>query len=149
MKKLLLSAVSILALTIFVLSSQTSCKKETITNTVTDTVYQCTTTINGLWVGTYSVTSLPAQGQLFYSLIVYPDGSLLYKAKGGDGNFYYAKGTWTLSGNTFAGTVVSFNTPAVTQTVTATYSATAGTLTNGTWADVANSGNLQSMTKIK
>ncbi len=152
MKKLLLSTSSFFALTIFVLSFQTSCKKETITNTVTktDTVYQCTTTIKGLWVGTYSVNSNPSQGLLFYSLSVYPDGSLLYKTKGGDGNFYYAKGTWALSGsNVFSATVTSFATPIVTQTITANYSNSLG-LTNGTWADISggtNSGNLQSMVK--
>ena len=152
MKKILLSATSFFAMTIFVLCFQTSCKKETITNTVTktDTVFQCAKTINGLWVGTYSVNSNPSQGLLFYSLSVYPDGSLLYKTKGGDGNFYYAKGTWTLSSsNIFSATLTSFSTPTVTQNITATYT-NSGTLINGAWSDISggsNSGNLQNLVK--
>lgn len=45
MKKIFLGSTALIALTIFVLSTQISCKKETTTNTVTktDTVYQCNT----------------------------------------------------------------------------------------------------------
>lgn len=153
MKNKLLSSAAILIITLIFFSSQSSCKKETVTNTVTnrDTVYQCTSTIKGSWVGTYTANSTPSQGQLFYSLTVFADGSLLYKAKGGDGNFYYARGSWTLSSNNiFSGNVVSFSTPTVTQSITATFSPT-GTLSNGTWADISggtNSGSLQGMVKI-
>jgi hypothetical protein len=152
MKKLLITSISLMSFTLFNMSSKTGCKKETVTQTVTktDTVYQCQTSIKGLWIGTYTVNSIPAQGQLFYSLSVYPDGSLLYKTKDGVGNSYYARGTWALSGsNIFSATVKSFATPIVTQTITANYSNSLG-LTNGTWADISggtNSGNLQFMVK--
>lgn len=98
--------------------------------------------IEGLWLGTYSVDGMPAQGQLFYSFAIYPDGTLLTKSKGGDGKFYYSSGTWTLSGGkVFNGTITTFETfnsaLKVTQTVTATFS-NSGKLTDGTWKDTNN-----------
>ena len=94
-----------------------------------------------------------------YCFIVYPDGTLLTKGKGGDGNFYYSTGTWTLSNDSlFEGTIVSFVTPGpnpVTQSISATFSNEGnGTLTNGTWFDVDNpngaplSGAFSTMQKI-
>lgn len=41
MKKVLLSTVALFGLIILIFSSQTSCKKETVTETVTDTIFQC------------------------------------------------------------------------------------------------------------
>ena len=156
MKKLLLSSIALCALLVL-FSSQSSCKKETVVETVTktvvktDTVFQCTPSIKGLWVGTYTVNAFPSRGALFMSLSVYPDGTIMYKSKSSDGNFYYSKGTWTLdNNNVFTANVVTMESPYVTQTITATYSKT-GTLTNGTWVDTSvgtNSGNLQSMVKM-
>lgn len=97
--------------------------------------------IEGLWIGTYSVASMPEQGDLFYSFVIYPDGTLLTKGKGGDEQDHYSSGTWTLnSNNIFSATISTFypGTGArITQSITATYSNT-GQLTNGTWHDTDN-----------
>jgi hypothetical protein len=135
MKKLLMGSI---VLTIFAFASLlfqiSSCKKADAQPT---TIYP----IEGLWIGTYASPAVPSQGSLFYSFVIYPDGTLLTKGKGGDGKYYYSSGTWTLSSNNiFSGTIVSFVTPGphpVTQCITATYSNT-GTLTNGTWKDTNN-----------
>lgn len=116
----------------------TACTKETEPKAPPAPTYP----IEGLWIGTYSVDAMPAQGQLFYSFAIYPDGTLLTKSKGGDGKFYYSSGTWTLSsGNVFNGTITTFDTynsaSRITQTVTANYSNT-GKLTDGTWKDTFN-----------
>lgn len=109
-----------------------SCKKDSPSN------YP----IAGLYLGTYTVDNLGSQGALFYSIIAYPDGSIITKGKGGDGTDLYASGTYSLTGTTFSATVNSFiksgNGVAVTQIITATYSSSNGTLTNGTWADTVN-----------
>ncbi len=133
-----------IALTAFALSvllfQLTSCKKvnaQTTTNCPVAT-YQ----VAGLWTGTYSVTSLPSQGQLFYSFVIYKDNTLLTTSKGSDGKFYYSTGTWTLSNtNVFSGTIVSYMSSysglPVTQNITGTYS-DAGTISNASWNDTKN-----------
>lgn len=92
-----------------------------------------------MWVGTFCANGIT--GEAFYSLIIYPDGTLVTRGKGSDNNYYYSSGTWTLSSdNIFSGTIVSFVTPGpnpVTQTITAKFSNT-GVLTNGIWKDVVN-----------
>jgi hypothetical protein len=135
MKKLLKSFFALA--TLVVLTFQISgCKKDCPAPTTT------TYPIQGLWIGTFSVDAIPGQGSLFYSFVVYPDGTLLTKGKGGDGKFYYSSGTWTLSSsNVFSGTITSFVTPnsgsPVTQSITATY-ANSGTLVDGVWNDTNN-----------
>ncbi len=88
-----------------------------------------------------SVDGLPEQGELFYSFIIYPNGALLTKGKGGDGQDYYSTGSWTLTSNdVFSGTISTFfpNTGLpVTQSIIATYS-NDGKLTNGIWHDTDN-----------
>jgi hypothetical protein len=130
MKKLLKSFF-VLA-TLAVLTFQISgCKKDCPVPTTTYTV-------QGLWIGTYSANGL--SGASFYSFIVYPDGTLVTRSKGFDGNYYYTSGSWTLSGTDFTATVVSFVTPGVnpvTQSIKTTYSNT-GVMTNGIWKDVIN-----------
>lgn len=116
------------ALALFLFSA---CEKESTPSTKS---------IHGLWIGTYNATQKPAQGDLFYSYIIYPDGTMLTKGKGGDGKFYYSTGTWTLNGNNFSSTIVSFVTPnngaPVTQSINGTYSDN-GTIT-AVWADTNN-----------
>ena len=98
--------------------------------------------IAGLYLGTYTVDNIPSQPALFYSIVAYPDGSVITKGKGGDGNDLYASGNYTLSGTTFTATINSFvksnNGIPVTQSITATYNASKGTLSNGTWKDTIN-----------
>ena len=114
---------------------QFSCKKDTQEATKTYT-------IEGLWIGTYSVNSLPAQGALFASFSIFPDGTVLTKTEASDGKFYYSNGNWSLSGsNIFTATVTTFVTPyggsPVTQQITGTFSKT-GTLSDVTWIDTNN-----------
>ncbi len=81
-----------------------SCSK---TNTVTDTVTKIVvdtlrppTTIVGVWVGTYQVTGSPAIN--YYSFDLRPDGTLLHKGVGADGNTYYGQGRYTINGTAFS-----------------------------------------------
>lgn len=93
--------------------------------------------IAGLWTGTYTVDQLPSQGNLYYSLIVKPDGTLLTESKGGDGKTYYASGTWTLNGAVFSYTIMAFHVD-IQQGGTLTYSSE-GKLSSGTWKNINNS----------
>ena len=144
-----------LALTTFAISialfQLASCKK-------TEAQMQAVYPVQGLYIGTYSVNSVPAQGDLFYSFVVYPDGTMLTKSKGGDGKDYFASGTWTLTNNIFSGTITTLVAPnggaPVTQSITATFSNT-GTLSNGVWAAttnpnaIGNSGKFSIMQRVK
>jgi hypothetical protein len=95
--------------------------------------------VAGLWIGTYTVTQLPQQQPLYYNFSVKPDGKILTEGVGADGKTYYAKGTWTLTGNIFTATYTSinYNGSQVTQSATLTYDKS-GNMTNGTWTDVIN-----------
>ena len=154
MKKFLMGSIVLTTFAFAILLFQmSSCKKtlaqtnvihDTVKINIHDTVKYCPASvypIQGLWVGTYSVDALPSQGQLFASLIIYPDGTIVTRTKGGDGKYYYASGTWNLSSsNVLTATIVYFVTPGtnpVTQSITATFSST-GVLTLGTWKDVIN-----------
>ena len=129
-----------IALTTFALTlalfQMSSCKKA-------DAETPKTYPIEGLWIGTYSADQIEYQGQgdLFYSFIIYPNGILLTKGKGGDGKDHYSTGTWTLtSSNIFSGTISTFFPGSglpIIQSITATYS-NSGTLTNGIWNDTVN-----------
>jgi hypothetical protein len=117
------------------LFAQFSCQKDSVQPTKTYT-------IQGLWIGTYSASSLPAQGDLFYSYSIFTDGTILTKSKGWDGKYYYAAGTWALSStNVFTSTITTFVTPfagsPVTQFMSGTFSSN-GTITDATWKDTDN-----------
>ncbi|MEP6675935.1 MAG: hypothetical protein ABJA78_12295 [Ferruginibacter sp.] len=156
MKKIFMAC---MALTVFsataLLFQMTSCKKaDAQTASCPVATYQ----VAGLWTGTYSVNSIPAQGQLFYSFVIYTDGTILTRGKGGDGKYYYSSGTWAVSGtNVFSATIISFVTPnaglPITQSITGTY-ASNGTMSNLTWADTNNpngpslSGQYSSMQRV-
>ena len=133
MKKIIAGSFSLLVLTIILFTSQTSCKKETITNTKTDTVYRCTPTIQGLWTG-ISLNSASA-GQA-WSWSIRPDGTASYENTI-SGTRQLAVGTWTLTNGTWTcNTTGIYGVPAyvgVKQTFTANYNATTGALTNGTY----------------
>ncbi len=120
--------------TIFLLVS--ACSKDSGTTT---------TQFPGLWIGTYATTVNPGLNQ-FFSFSIYPDGSLTYKSKDGN-NTYFATGTWTLTGSSFAFSVTVINAQGNIQTGAATYSN--GTLTNGTVVDNAiNSRGTWTMTRV-
>lgn len=146
MKKILLSFILLFALTILIFSSQTSCKKETITQvTNTDTVYQCPPNIKGLFIGTYTVDDLPSAGAQYYSFIIKPDGTLFVESKGNTVK-YLGEGTWTLTGNSFSCAFTNIYSSAppsqvgVAQTATATFDAS-GNLSSGIWNTPSSSTN--------
>ena len=108
MKKLL--SFSLLAAILFI----TSCKKATLDYPLT-----------GLWIGTYELVSghEPA-GPLYYSLDIQTDKTILVQGLGADGNTYYGKGTWSLSGADFTATITTLNLSqaGVVQNIKAIYS---------------------------
>lgn len=115
---------------------QISCKK--------DDTQPTTYSVQGLWTGTYSVNDLPSQGQLFYSFVFYPDGTVVTRGKIPSGTDAYGYGAWSMSSsNIITCTVVS---QGVTQKDTLTYSNT-GVLTNGSWSDPYHTGKFSSMQK--
>jgi len=150
MKKLLMGS---LVLTIFAFAItifQLSCVKATVaqTKTITDTVYLtktitdtalvCTPSINGLWIGTYSVNGNASAGQQYADLIIKPDGTLIYESLGANQE-HLATGTWTLSGTLLTCTstaVYGINSNiGVAQTFTFQFNKTNGTLTSGIWSN--------------
>jgi hypothetical protein len=90
------------------------------------------TTIVGFWVGTYQVTGSPTT--YYYSFDLRPDGTLLHKGTGADGNTYYGQGTYTVNGATFnySDTTLNLSQTGAVEVGTGTYTAAAGTIT-GNW----------------
>jgi hypothetical protein len=110
-----------------------SCSK---TNTVTDTVTKIVvdtlrppTTIAGIWVGTYQVTGSPTT--YYYSFDLRPDGTLLHKGTGADGNTYYGQGRYTVNGATFnySDTTLNLGQTGTIETGSGIYSAVDSTIT--------------------
>lgn len=151
MKKILLASA---ALTIFaasiILFQISSCTKSVAQeNKQTDTVYKCTPSIQGLWIGTQQSSTT---GQPF-SMSIKPDGTMTYE------NIVYntqqlCVGTWTLVNSTF-----TCNTECiygyfvgVKQKFTATFDASTGILSSGTWVDTypatATSSGTFTLTKV-
>jgi hypothetical protein len=97
--------------------------------------------IEGLWLGSFTVDNDPLHTDTYsYSFSIFPDGSVLTKSLGADGKDYFNTGTWRLSADSvFSATIVSINFPgpAVTENITAKYSAS-GVMTNGKWTEIAN-----------
>src|ERR1700679_1643115 len=135
MKKLFPLAVIV----IFILLSQStisSCTK-TNTKTITDTVVVKDTVtvypIQGLWVGTYaSATNGTTQYELDFS--IHADGTMSYHGTGSGNNVFFASGTWTLNNTNFSFSVIVAGSGidmGDTQSGTATYNSSTGTLTSG------------------
>ncbi len=151
------------SLTILLTQTQTGCTKEAVNVTDTvkvtqkDTVFTCPLNIRGLWEGTYTVGTgnpVPAGTSFYFSFSIYPNGKISYKSKGyynGSSEYItFADGTWTLNGTIFSFNVTTINyassSTQITQTGTATYNASNGTLTNGTFN--GSSGSTWAMTKV-
>jgi hypothetical protein len=143
------------ALAILIVSTiATSCKKETVTVTTTDTIVKCLPRIEGLWSGTYSVTGQPGLGNQTLNLIIKTDGTMVNDSKAG-GVQHLAIGTWTLTGDTaFVTTATAVYGAAsnigISQTHRAIYNKTTGTLTLGTWTNNSGpvSGGAFTLTKV-
>lgn len=140
MKKTLLTTF-VLGITVSLfLGTQTSCKKDTETITKTDTVYNCTPNIQGLWIGDQQNAT---SGQPF-SMSIKPDGTMSYENKIGSTQ-QFCVGTWTLTNNNFScNTICVYGVSVfvgVTQNFTATYNSTTGDLINGTWRNISPNNN--------
>ncbi len=101
--------------------TSTSCSKSTETPTIV-----------GFWVGTYQVTG--SSTNYYYSFDLRPDGTLLHKGTGADGNTYYGQGTYVVNGATFnySDTTLNLSQAGSVEIGTGTYSSAAGTIT-GNW----------------
>jgi hypothetical protein len=146
--KLLISTIFIIAIFSFSISSCT----KTVTDTTTVNHYDTTTVITrdtlitrdtvfvspknpivGLWIGSQTAGDGSSPYPLYYSYDIKANNTLLMTGQGGDGNTYYANGTWALNGTAFTAviTVDNLGQIGVKQNITAVYDSTAGTLTNG------------------
>ena len=111
-------------------------------------------TIEGLWIGTYTVDGQPNLGQQYYSLVIKPDGTVINDTKW-ENQQHLSVGTWTLNGDSFEATATCvYGLPVnidVTETHTAKFDKTNGTITNGTWENpppLTGSGTF-TLTKVK
>ena len=140
------------AILFFMQVNFSSCAKETVTKTVTDTLtINDTVTVNktdtltsprvypveGLWAGTSTDNSSSATFP--FDISFYADGTVLCKAYAVGGP-YYSDGTWALAGSTITCYITTVNSGTVNQTLIFTYSDT-GTLTSGTWEDTYGASN--------
>ena len=98
-----------------------------------DTVYiKEPTSIFGLWVGTYDVTTGPVAGNqdLYYSYELHTDSTIQMVGLAGGGVTNYGNGTWHLQGTVFSAHIVTINLSdaGTAQTVTGTYDSTTSKL---------------------
>ncbi|MBS1530833.1 MAG: hypothetical protein JSU01_11030 [Bacteroidetes bacterium] len=129
MKKVFMSAVALVAFSLSIVLFQLSCKKQAVAQPVPPT-------IQGLWIGTYTVAGQPELGQQYFSLIIKPDGTMIADTKG-QNTQHLAPGNWSLAGNQLSCTYKCvYGLPAnvgITEIAIATWDKT-GKLT-GTWKD--------------
>ena len=141
--KLIATALALISLTII----QSGCEKDS------DDPDTSSTSIEGLWIGSYAVDGQPGAGLRYYSLIIKPDGTVINDTKA-ENQQHLAPGTWTLTGDSFTCTTTCvYGLPtniAITQTHTATFDKANGTLTNGIWKNVPLIGSgTFTLTKVK
>jgi hypothetical protein len=124
MKKLISCLVAVSA--VFFLSN---CSKSSTSPTPLKTY-----PIVGFWIGTQVAGDGSTTVPLYYSFDIREDNTLLMQGEGGNGNTYYATGTWTLSGSAFTSsiTVSNLDQKGVKQNITAIYDSLQGKLMNGT-----------------
>lgn len=113
-------------------------KKDTVYITKTDTVYKCPASIQGLWIGTYTVDGQSSLGEQYFSFIIKPDGIMVVETKWSTQQ-HLSNGTWSLNGTTLSCSFtcvygISSNI-GVTEVTTATWD-NASKLT-GTWRNAA------------
>jgi hypothetical protein len=130
---------------------------DTVTKTITDTVIAKDTvvrkdtvqlySIQGLWVGTYTA-AVNGGTPYFFSITVFPDGTLNYKSKGTGNTTFYAYGTWSLMGSAFTFSVVETSSSHLQQG-SATYNSSTGTLNSGIISDsLAGTSATWSMSRV-
>lgn len=142
MKKILMASVamSVFAVSAF-LFQLTSCKK-VVAQLPCPECPACPTPtypVAGLYIGTYSVDSKPQNGDVYYSFVVFPDGTILTKGLTELGDTAYQRGSWELSSDsTFSATISTFTIPSVVQDITGKFS-NDGKISNAKWHDTYNS----------
>ena len=147
MKKILMASITMTVFAVSVLLFQlTSCKKAVAQ--VNQDCPKPTYPVAGLYTGTYSVNFKPGQGNLYYSLVVFPDGTLLTKGLTEFGDTAYSKGNWALSSDSvFTAAIETFAKPSVFQTITGIFS-NDGKISNATWEDIYHTGNFSVMQRV-
>lgn len=159
MKKAIQLFLITLSISFALISINSGCKKETIRETVTDTIFHCSPNIEGLYEGTYTVgpgSPVPTGTQFYFSFSIYPNGKVSYKSKGYyNGSLDYitfADGTFSLTNNQFTFDVTTINNPGSgpqhTQSGSATFNGVNGTLSNGTITDPLGGSATWSMTRV-
>ena len=149
MKKFLLNgkftAILIGAIVLFQLSS---CEKNDVTPLPT------THTIEGLWIGSYTVNGQPNLGNQYFSFSIKPDGTVVNDTKG-ENMQHLNIGNWTLTGDSLSCTTTCVyglsSNLGVVEKHTAKFDKIKGTLTNGIWKNVPpmNGSGTFSLTKVE
>jgi hypothetical protein len=99
-------------------------------------------TIEGLWIGSYTVDGDPQQAPSYFSFIIKPEGKLVVESHP-QGVQHFATGTWILNADTLRCTYVYLTTQQgykVEQTATAIYNRPDDRLTSGTWKNIGAPG---------
>jgi len=143
MKRTLMSAIVLLIFSASIIVFQISCQKSAIAQVNN-------ATIQGLWIGTYTVAGHAELGQQYFSLVIKPDGTVIADTKG-ENTQHLAPGTWSISGTQLTCTYTCvYGLPAnigITEIADATWDKT-GKLT-GTWRDNPNTQGTGEITLTK
>ena len=128
MKKSLKRSALAFAKCFFMIAILFSCSK--------DPVKQDTTSIEGLWIGYYTVDGNPGMGSQYFSFAIKPDGTLINDTQG-DGQQHLNIGAWSLNGDAFSASATCvYGLPSnigIVETHTATFNKANGTFSNGVW----------------
>jgi hypothetical protein len=148
MRKLLMGSIALTtfaaAIAIFQIAS---CKK-------TDAQPPSTTSIEGLWIGTYTVDGKPDWGEQYFSFVIKPDGTVINDTEG-ESQQHLSIGTWALAGDKFTCTTTCVyglqSNMGITENHTAIFDKTKGTISNGVWKNVPplNGSGTFNITKVK
>lgn len=132
-KVILVSAATFVFAMSTLLFQLTSCEKADAQNNNCPPV---THTIEGLWVGTYTIDTEPGLGSQYWNLVIKPDGTMVNETRY-TGTQHFNVGTWQMSGDTlicdFTGVYGLPQHIGISERATAIFDADAGTLTFGRW----------------
>ena len=95
--------------------------------------------IEGLWIGTYTVDGQPGVGSQYYSLVIKPDGTIINDTKGSNVQ-HLNIGTWSLRGDSLLATTTCVyglqSNLNVVEKHTAVFDKNTGSIKNGVWKNV-------------
>ena len=108
--------------------------------------------IEGLWIGSYTIDNFPSLGSQYLSLVIKPDGTIIYDSNGSGGQ-YLSIGTWTLSGTKLSVSTENVYSPdptlmGVKQSISATWDKT-GKLIDGAWRTLLPNGGTGKFTMAR